>query len=75
MQIMDQFPTRNTQSALRQDSSWTATAMTRDVSSPSDIISIQDDVIRSKAGSIIRMMEDVLTTPVFQQGNVLYLQR
>ena len=74
MEILEQFSIRNTQSALRQDSAWTATPMTRDVSSPSDIKSIQDDVIRSKAGSIIRMMEDVLTTPVFQQGNYLYLQ-
>ena len=73
MQILDQFSILNTQSSLRLDSSASATPLTRDVSSPSEIMSVFDHVIYSKAASVIRMMEDVLTPPAFLHGNSLYL--
>ena len=73
MQIMDQFPIRNTQSSLRLDSSPSATPLTRDVSSPSEIMSVFDYVTYCKAASVIRMMEAVLTTPGFLHGNRVHL--
>ncbi|XP_022900424.2 aminopeptidase N-like [Onthophagus taurus] len=77
MEMDAQFAIRHTQNALRQDSAMNTTPMRREISSvstPAEVMSMFNFVVYPKAASVIRMVEQILTTPVFRLGLTNYLE-
>ncbi|XP_015604740.1 aminopeptidase N [Cephus cinctus] len=69
-----QFPVVELQAkAFAVDGLGTSHAMNANVKSPTEIRSIFDSISYAKAGSVIRMMEHVIGTPVFKTGLNNYL--
>nr|CAD7397317.1 unnamed protein product [Timema poppensis] len=71
--LEEQFVVREVHSAFSADASEWSHPMTYDVYSPTEIGNIFDSISYAKAGSVIRMMEHILTTETFKGGLNLYL--
>lgn len=72
---MDQMVVTSVQQALLIDSlKWTR-PMASDAGSPEEISRLFDIVVYDKAGAVIRMMEHIVTTEVFQKGLREYLDK
>lgn len=63
--IMDQFSINNLQSALGQDDKKTVRPMTYDVVLPDEINALFDYIVYAKAGSVIRMFQNILGNEAF----------
>ncbi|CAD1472151.1 unnamed protein product, partial [Heterotrigona itama] len=68
-----QFVVEHVHSALEVDSSESTHPMTHDVWSPTQIRGIFDTISYAKAASVLRMIENVLTKPLFHMALQIYL--
>ncbi|XP_018321847.1 aminopeptidase N-like [Agrilus planipennis] len=66
--LMERFALSTLQSAFSTDQLQNARPMTYDAETPDEINALFDRIAYNKAGSVIRMVEHFLTTPVFQRG-------
>lgn len=71
--LPEQMVVKSVQYAFESDSSASTRPMSSDAGSPTEIAGLFDTIIYDKAGAVIRMMEHVVTSSVFQEGLSLYL--
>ncbi|KAK9730668.1 Peptidase M1 N-terminal domain [Popillia japonica] len=75
MDLMDQMVINSVQYALGRDATTSTRPMNKEVGSPRDINSLFDTVAYDKSGSVIRMVEGVMTTEAFRIGLNHYLNK
>ncbi|KAK9711566.1 ERAP1-like C-terminal domain [Popillia japonica] len=75
MDLMDQMVIKCVQKALGEDDTTSTRPMNLEVGSPDDINSLFDHVAYRKSGSVIRMVEGVMTTKAFRIGLNHYLNK
>lgn len=72
--MWDQFVINTMQFVMQQDSVFNVRHMMKAYSSPAEIRAVYDFVTYKKAGSIMRMMMNVLSAPVFRRATDLYVE-
>ncbi|GJQ83174.1 hypothetical protein Trydic_g18201 [Trypoxylus dichotomus] len=75
MELMDKMVVDTVQYALRRDASTSTRPMSQEVGCPRDISSLFDTISYDKSGSVIRMVEGVMSTGIFATGLNLYLRK
>lgn len=65
---------KSVQYALDSDSSSTTRPMSTNAGSPTEIAELFDVVIYDKAGAVIRMLQHIVTTSVFEESLEIYLK-
>ncbi|XP_062562967.1 aminopeptidase A isoform X1 [Armigeres subalbatus] len=73
--IMEQFALDNMHAVLTLDATLGSHPIVVKVESPNQITEIFDTITYSKGASVIRMLEDFVSEPVFKEGVTNYLNR
>lgn len=73
--IMEQFALDNLHGVLTLDATLGSHPIVVKVESPNQITEIFDTITYSKGASVIRMLEDFVSEPVFKQGVTAYLNK
>ncbi|XP_012262215.2 aminopeptidase N-like [Athalia rosae] len=74
-ELENQFTVDNYQPALLTDSLDTSHPISDDVYTPSQVAAIFDTITYSKGGSLLRMLETILSTATFRNGLNRYLEK
>lgn len=72
--MWDQFVINTMQVVMQQDCAFNVRHMMKDYSTPAEIRAVYDFVTYKKAGSVMRMMMNVLTAPVFKLAMDFYIE-
>lgn len=72
--MWDQFVINTMQFVMQQDSAHDVRHMMKDYTTPAEIRAVYDFVTYKKAGSVMRMMMNVLTAPVFKLAMDYYIE-
>lgn len=75
MRLMDQMLIKSVHYALSRDSSAYTRPMNQDAGSPNDVNALFDVVAYDKAGAVVRMIEGIMTTPVFREALNIYVNK
>ncbi|XP_050088228.1 glutamyl aminopeptidase isoform X2 [Anopheles aquasalis] len=73
--IKEQFIIDDLHSVMTLDATLASHPIVVSVENPNQITEIFDSITYSKGASVIRMLEDFVTPPVFQQGVTRYLEK
>ncbi|XP_065075493.1 aminopeptidase A-like isoform X2 [Ochlerotatus camptorhynchus] len=73
--IMEQFALDNLHGVLNLDATLGSHPIVVKVESPNQITEIFDTITYSKGASVIRMLEDFVSEPIFKQGVTAYLNK
>lgn len=71
--MWDQFVINTMQVVMQQDCAFNVRHMMKDYTTPAEIRAVYDFVTYKKAGSVMRMMMNVLTAPVFKSAMDIYI--